>query len=48
MTCDCKLAIFSGASVDRMMNKVTIVLCCPEHKEALVYMDDFVRQDEVL
>jgi len=38
--------MFSGASADRLMDKATIVLCCPEQKEAIVSMDDFVRQDE--
>jgi hypothetical protein len=38
---------FSGASADRLKDKVTIVLCCPEQMEALVFMDQFVRQDEI-
>lgn len=56
---DCKLAegvqghvmvswqMFSGASVERMEDKVVIALCCPEKQEAVVSLDDFVRQDGV-
>ena len=55
---DCKIAegvqgyvtvswkAFSGA-VDNLDDSATIVLQCPEHMEALVYMDKFVRRDEV-
>lgn len=37
---------FSGLT-ERMSDKATVVLHCPEHKESIVSMDKFVRQDEV-
>ncbi|WP_407429696.1 DUF6266 family protein [Arcticibacter sp.] len=37
---------FGGVLSERLDDKATIVLCCPEQMEALVYMDEYVRQDE--
>lgn len=36
--------VFGSAPAEQMDDKATIVLCCPEHQEAIVSMDQFVRR----
>lgn len=39
--------MFNGGLEDLSKDKVTIVLCCPEQMEALVSMDEYIREDKV-